>query len=206
VEVGDDLIFTTRKSVQESIQSIQEEVFEQYRRLYWRHRPAQWVSAVAGLVLKTPKRIYEFCENRRQRSLDAYQAQLEYRRRKTALRAANLHRRVRTDGCSFDEMLALTNPLKRADVIQQYSTEKELSNAQRDQMLRIAAGSLPWFAMLAYGASAIAAVAPGVIFSVAAPPVLVCDPVFVAEMPDAPGKLLKIGHFDEVGGVMHVEI
>ena len=36
--------------------------------------------------------------------------------------------------------------------------------------------------------------------------VAVCDPAFVAEMPDAPGELLKIGHFDEVGGVTHVEI
>ena len=34
-----------------------------------------------------------------------------------------------------------------------------------------------------------------------APPLVVCDPAFVAEMPDNPGVLLKIGHFDEVGGV-----
>jgi hypothetical protein len=39
-----------------------------------------------------------------------------------------------------------------------------------------------------------------------APPVLVCDPVFVAEMPESRGQLLKIGHFDEIRGVMHVEI
>ena len=38
------------------------------------------------------------------------------------------------------------------------------------------------------------------------PPVVVCDPAFVAEMPGARGVLLKIGHFDEVGGVTHVEI
>jgi len=32
------------------------------------------------------------------------------------------------------------------------------------------------------------------------------DPAFVAEMPRAKGKLMKIGHFDEVDGLMHVEI
>ena len=40
----------------------------------------------------------------------------------------------------------------------------------------------------------------------AAAPVAVCDPAFVAEMPNAPNVLLKIGHFAEVGGVTHVEI
>jgi hypothetical protein len=35
---------------------------------------------------------------------------------------------------------------------------------------------------------------------------MVCDPAFVAELPEKPGVLLKIGHFDEVGGVTHVEI
>ena len=35
---------------------------------------------------------------------------------------------------------------------------------------------------------------------------MVVDPVFVADMPGRPGVLLKIGHFDEVAGVTHVEI
>jgi hypothetical protein len=35
--------------------------------------------------------------------------------------------------------------------------------------------------------------------------VLVCDPAFVAEMPGS-RVVLKIGHFDEVAGVTHVEI
>jgi len=38
------------------------------------------------------------------------------------------------------------------------------------------------------------------------PPLVMCDPAFVAEMPGEPGVLLKIGHFDEVAGVTHVEI
>jgi hypothetical protein len=39
-----------------------------------------------------------------------------------------------------------------------------------------------------------------------APPIMLCDPAFVAEMPGSKGVLLKIGHFDEVNGVTHVEI
>jgi hypothetical protein len=41
---------------------------------------------------------------------------------------------------------------------------------------------------------------------VATPPVVVCDPVFVAEMPGSRGVVLKIGHFDEVDGITHIEI
>jgi hypothetical protein len=41
---------------------------------------------------------------------------------------------------------------------------------------------------------------------VSAPPIIVCDPAFVAEMPGSGGAVLKIGHFDEVAGVTHVEI
>ena len=40
----------------------------------------------------------------------------------------------------------------------------------------------------------------------ATPPIVVCDPAFVAEMPGSRGVVLKIGHFDEVAGVTHVEI
>ena len=59
---------------------------------------------------------------------------------------------------------------------------------------------LPWFATLSLAAAKLAVyVSTGV-------SVAVCDPAFVAEMPGSNGRLLKIGHFDEVGGVMHVEI
>ena len=43
-------------------------------------------------------------------------------------------------------------------------------------------------------------------FTVAAPSVAACDPAFVAELPGSNGVVLKIGHFDEVDGVTHVEI
>ena len=98
-------------------------------------------------------------------------------------------------------MLALTTPLVRTDVVLQYGIENNLSPARRDQLVRMAAGTVPWFVTLAIGITMISKISITL-----APPVFVCDPVFVAEMPGSKGQLLKIGHFDEVGGVMHVEI
>jgi hypothetical protein len=54
---------------------------------------------------------------------------------------------------------------------------------------------------ISYGASIASAMA---IMTV--PPLMVCDPAFVAEMPGSNGVVLKIGHFDEVRGVTHIEI
>jgi hypothetical protein len=87
-------------------------------------------------------------------------------------------------------------------VIEQYCIENEVSKAQRDQLLRIAAGTLPWFVALSLTVSYISSIA----VAVSTPPIVVCDPAFVAEMPDSAGVVLKIGHFDEVGGVTHIEI
>ena len=102
-------------------------------------------------------------------------------------------------------MLELTNPLKREDVIEQYCVEQELSPVKQAQLLQMAAGSVPWFVALSftlYSAVSLASIA----LTLTAPPVLVCDPAFVAEVPGSEGVVLKIGHFDEVGGVTHVEI
>ena len=153
VEVHDELVFTTPESLNQAIADVQDRVFAEYRRLYWHHRPSQWMRNVSDVCLALPKALFEYAERRRQRLISTYEAQLEFKRRKTALRAANLHRKVRTNGCTFDEMLALTNPLEKTDVAQQYSIEHELSPAQREALLRTAAGSLPWFAALAYAAS-----------------------------------------------------
>ena len=98
-------------------------------------------------------------------------------------------------------MLELTNPLDRQDVVEQYAAEHELSRAERDRLLRITAASVPWFVALALGITYLTSVTV-----TAAPPVALCDPAFVAEMPERPGVLLKIGHFDEIGGVTHVEL
>ncbi len=69
-------------------------------------------------------------------------------------------------------------------------------------MLKIAAGSIPWFVALSLTISYVTSL----MIVVSTPPIVVCDPAFVAELPGSDGIVLKIGHFDEVGGVTHVEI
>jgi hypothetical protein len=204
VEVDDKLILTTREDVAAAVTKIQTEVFAEYRRLALRRRPVQALAGAANLALAAPRAVVNYVVNRRQRAIDAYQAHLEFKRRKTALGAARTFQKCRTSGCTFDEMLELTSPLRRTDVISQYCVEEELSNAKRDQLLRMAVEGVPWFVALSLTASYAASVA--IYLACATPPVLVCDPAFVAEMPGSRGVLLKIGHFDEVGGVTHVEI
>jgi hypothetical protein len=144
----------------------------------------------------------KYAVDRKQKPFDAYHAQLEFKRRKLAFDAARTLRKCRTDECTFDEMLELTNPLRREDVINHHCIERELSRARRDQLLKIAAGSIPWFVALSLTISYITSLT----IVVATPPIVVCDPAFVAEMPGSGGVVLKIGHFDEVAGVTHVEI
>lgn len=201
VEVGDDLILTTGEDVVAAITQIQQEVFSQYRRLALYRRPWQALLGTANLGLAIPRSIVNRFVQRRQQAIDAYHARLEFKRRKTAFSAARTHRKCRTDGCTFDEMLALTTPLKRADVIEQYGIERKLSRAKRDQLLRISAGAVPWFVTLSLGVSYLSSLSLSL-----ATPLMVCDPAFVAEMPGSGGMVLKIGHFDEVGGVTHIEI
>jgi hypothetical protein len=157
--------------------------------------------AAANLGLAVPRALVKYVVGRKQKAIDALQAHLEFKRRKLALSTARTYGKCRTDGCSFDDMLELTSPLKRTDVIDQYCIEHDLSSAKRAQLLRVAAGTIPWFVALSltlsYVSSAVA---------MSTPPIIVCDPAFVAEMPGSRGVVLKIGHFDEVGGVTHIEI
>ena len=90
---------------------------------------------------------------RRQKAIDAYQARLEFKRRKTALGAAKAYRKCRTSGCTFDEMLELTNPLRRKDVIEQYAIEKNSPRLSEISLVRMAVGTLPWFVTLSLGIS-----------------------------------------------------
>jgi hypothetical protein len=114
---------------------------------------------------------------------------------------------MRSEGCTFNDVLKLTSSPNAADVVDQYCIEQELSAAKRAQLMSIAAGSLPWFVALSVTSAFIGSVIGQIIaISVATPPVMVCDPVFVAEMPGSGGVLLKIGHFDEVAGVTHIEL
>ncbi len=202
VEVGDELFFTSREDVSAAIDKIQQEVFSEYRRLYlFHHAKRVMVEAING-ALAIPRAIGSYVIQRRQKSIDAYQAKLEFQRRKTALDAARAHLQCRTDGCTFDEMLALTTPLKRNDVIEQYSIEQELSTSKKKQLLRIATGQLPWFAGLSLGISYVATIAAIAM----SPPLVFCDPAFVAELPESEGVLWNIGHFDEIAGVRHIEL
>jgi len=202
VEVDDDLHFTSRNDVMAAINTIQKEVFAKYRRLYFPRRCEQIIRSLANGCLAIPRAIANRAVQQRKRAIDEYQAKLEFQRRKLALRAANAHSKLRTDGCTFDEMLDLTNPLQREDVIGQYAIENQLARAKQQQLLRIAAGNLPWFVALTMGLTYVASV----VAIMAAPPVAVCDPAFVAEFPNSGGGVVNIGHFDEVAGVKHIEL
>lgn len=201
VEIGDELILTTREDLSAAITKIQEEVFGEYRGLALYRRPLAAMVAALNLGLAIPRAVVKHAVGRRQKAIDAFHAQMEFKRRKLAFDAARAHRKCRTDECTFDEMLALMSPLKRTDVIEQYCIEEELSRAKRAQLLRMAAGTVPWFVALSLTVSYIST-----LMLVATAPVAVCDPAFVAEMPGSGGVVLKIGHFDEVDGVTHVEI
>jgi hypothetical protein len=202
IELGDELILTTREDLSAAITKVQQEVFAEYRSLALYRRPLQAMVAAANLGLAIPRGIMKYAVERRQKPVDAYHAHLEFKRRKFAFDAARTLRKCRTDGCTFDEMLELTTPLKREDVINQYCIEQEISRAKRDQLLKIAAGTIPWFVALSFTISYITSLC----IITATPPIIVCDPAFVAEIPGSGGVVLKIGHFDEVAGVTHVEI
>jgi hypothetical protein len=202
IELGDELILTTREDLTAAITKIQDEVFQEYRSLALYRRPLQAMAAAANFGLAIPRGVMKYAVGRKQKAIDAYQAHLEFERRKLAFDAAKTYRKYHTDGCTFDEMLELCNPLKREDVIEQYCIEQELSRAKRAQLLKIATGTIPWFVALSLTISYISTLT----MVVATPPIVVCDPAFVAEMPGSGGVVLKIGHFDEVDGITHVEI
>jgi len=204
IEVGDDLVFTSRQTVVDAIEKIQAEVFAQYRRSYLPQRAKRLAVHAAKASLAVPTLMVKHAMDRRQKSIDGFQARLEFRRRQTALDAAKAFHQNRTTGCTFDDMLDLTMPLERGAVIKQYSVEQELSRAKQKALLRIAAGQLPWFAGFATIAGTIGYLST--ITITFAPPILMCDPAFVAEFPGSGGVVLNIGHFDDVAGVRHVEM
>jgi hypothetical protein len=202
VEIGDELILTTSEDLVAAIAQVQDEVFAEYCRMARYRRPLMALLGAVNLGLALPRAVVRHAVERKQRAILALEAHLEFERRKLALRTAKAYCQHRTQGCTFDDVLQLTTSPKRTEVIEQFCIENELSPAKREQLLRLAAGSIPWFVALSLTASFLSSV----VATAAVPAVTVCDPVFVAEMPGARGVLLKIGHFDEVGGVMHVEI
>lgn len=202
VEIGDELSLTTREDLMAAIATVQDEVFAAYRRVAYYRRPLQAMVTVANAGLALPRALVKYVVERRQKAVEAFHAHLEFERRKLALETAQTHRQLRTDRCTFDDMLELTTPLNRTDVIERYCDEQELSRAKRAQLLSIAAGSVPWFVALSLTISYLSTMA----LAVSTPPIVVCDPAFVAEMPGSRGVLHKIGHFDQVAGVTHIEL
>jgi len=202
VEIGDELILTTREDLTAAITQVQDEAFAAYRRLALYRRPLQALVTAVNAGLAIPRALMKHAVERRQKAIEALHAHFEFERRKLALKTARKHRQCRTDGCTFDDILELTTPLQRTEVIEHYCDEQKLSDAKREQLLRMAAGAVPWFVALSLTAYYVSTVA----LMLMIPPIAVCDPAFVAEMPGSPGVLLKIGHFDQVAGVTHVEL
>jgi len=203
VESGSDLIFTTAQEINDSIEQIQTEVFREYKRRYLPHLLRRVTVGIADAVLAAPRFILKSVLKRKKREIDAFHSKLEFERRRRAMEAARMHNKYRADkNCTFDEIECLTTSPDREQVIEHYVREKELSRIDREMFIIASTVSLPWFATLSLAAYKLAAIST----MTATVSVSLCDPAFVAEMPGGKGKLLKIGHFDEVDGVMHVEI
>ena len=207
VEAGSDLIFTTQQELDDAIATIQAEVFASYKNQYPAHLMRQVVVNALDAALFIPRSLLSSFLERRKREVETRHGQLEFERRKRAHKAMRqLNRRARKK-CSFSDILSLTDTPDREDVIDHMIKEKEAASAlamakvERQMYLLASAATLPWFAAMSLAAYKIAAAAVTTTVAVS-----MCDPAFVAEMPGARGRLLKIGHFDEVDGVMHVEI
>ena len=200
------MIFTTAPELQSAIEGIQSQVLRQYRRLFVPHYLSKFGCAVIDGCTALPRRLLKYFWEKKKLAVDVYQRKLEYERRKSVMEALQARRQCRSDDCSFDELLSITSEINRQDVVRKMALERQLNAQQyKDLIISSSEVALPWFITLSCTVSAMASLAAKISILLA-PPVLVCDPVFVAEMPESRGQLLKIGHFDEIRGVMHVEI
>ena len=208
IEVGDKLIFTTRSNVEAAVHSIQEEVFAEYRRLFTADLPRRAVDGLASAVMAIPRAMVACYVDRQKRALEVQRARLEFQRRKFALSVAMNHRQTFQSQCSCNDMLQLMNPVREIDVVRHYAIEHDLSAIEFERMVQLAAGTLPWFVTFSLATAFVMSMTASITAqtAVSASAVAVCDPVFVAELPESPGVLLKIGHFDEIAGVTHVEL
>ncbi len=208
IEVGNKLLFTTRESVQAIVRSIQEEAFAEYRRRFLPDLPRRIVGGAADVAFAIPRTMVSCYVNRQKRALEAHHAKLEFLRRKAALAAARSHRDTFHNDCTCEDMLGLIGPLEEREVIRHYAAENDLSAVEFDRLVQLAAGTLPWFVMFSLATAFVMSITATVTAkaAVTTTAVTVCDPAFVAEFPESPGVLYKIGHFDEIDGVTHVEI
>ena len=201
IEVNNELVFTTEEELNKAISDIQSEVFAMYRRMYPWHLARKIGIGLFDASLAVPRTMMKLLLNQKKREIDMVHAKAEFERRKRAMKALKYRKNYRMDRCSFDEVLSLTTSPDRTDVINHYVEENSFSELDRKLFLMASSIALPWFAAMSLAAYQMAMVTVTSTASVA-----MVDPVFVAEMPREKGKLLKIGHFDEVDGVMHVEI
>lgn len=200
VEIGNELVFTTEAELREAIEKIQAEVFAAFRRHYLPHRARRLVVSLLDASLAIPRSTFKFFIERKKREIAAYHSKLEFVRRQRALEALRCRQHYHADDCTFEDILSLTPTLERSDVIDHYVEEKSLAHRDKKMFLLASGETLPWFLALSIVAYKLATI------SLTTASVAVVDPVFVAEMPNSKGQLLKIGHFDEVDGIMHVEI
>ena len=200
MEVGNELIFSTRDEIDAAIEQIQTEVFDEYRRLYPWHLAKQLTVGAVNACLSAPKSILRYFLDKKKKEIDAFHAKLEYERRKRALRALKLREKYRSDDCTFDEIISLTDTPDREEVIDHYVQDSFMSEIDRKVFLLASAATLPWFAAMSLVTYQLAVALTTTVT------VATCDPAFVAQMPGSNGALIKIGHFDEVDGVVHVEI
>jgi hypothetical protein len=206
VELDHKLIFTTREELDAAIRTVQDEVFTEYRKNYLTRRPGKAIVDAVDWGVSLPGRIVRHSMDKRKKAIEAYHAHLEFNRRKAAMRAVRLRKKYRTDKCDFDEVLSITNTPERSDVIEQYALQFELSQAEKRRLALACAETIPWFLAFSVGGYLATTTALSFLSISLVPPIMVCDPAFVAEMPGSNGELLKIGHFDEVNGITHVEI
>lgn len=198
VEVGNELIFTTQEQLDSTMAELRAETMAEFRKLLPAHVAKQLVTVLPKLLLGAPRKLLSAFFGRKKQFIESYQARLEFERRKRAWEAKQFRKSYRTDPCEYTEILDLTDPPRTEDVLAHYAEEKKLSLMTHQIYLIAIAASLPWFLTAVALANAVAV---GTVTTVA-----VVDPVFVAEFPGSRGQLLKIGHFDEIDGVMHVEV
>ena len=200
IEADSQLIFTSKEEIEAATLQIQEEVFAEYRRLYLRDRLKKGLIGLGNATLALPRWLIKSAFDKKKREIEHYHRRMEFERRKLTMDAMKKRKKFRSDSCSFDDLLALSHTPSRERVIQKYCEQYQKSDLDRQMFLVMSAASLPWFVGMSIAAINL------VTISMAAAPVGMVDPVFVAEMPNKRGELLKIGHFDEIDGVMHVEI
>lgn len=206
IEDENRLIFTTAAELQEAIAAIQAQVLQQCRRRMVPHYLMKYVRGLIDGCTAPPQKALKYFWERKKRAIDVYQMKMEFERRKTVMEALQIRKQCRTDDCSFEEFLSVTRAANRNEVVWRFALERQMNARQfKNLVFSSTEVALPWFITLSCSISAAASLAAQ-LGALLAPPVLVCDPVFVAELPEARGQLLKIGHFDEIDGVMHVEI